>query len=138
MHLSRCAPTLPDARLFGTLRLHASGESQTPDIGHAPKFDQRRSRLKSHVTESVGIGTTEPGGLERGASAAGSERVDESIRAAHEGEEEETVTLLISSSSGYEDSETFTVRGKKAANAFARCAMALCLRRHNRRTRDGE
>ena len=94
--------------------------------------------MKSHVTESVGIATTETSGIERGASAADGERVDESIRAAQGGEEEETVTLLISSSSGYEDSETFTIRGKKAANAFARCAMALCLRRHNRRTRDGE
>ena len=45
----------------------------------------------------------------------------------------ESVGITITSSTGYEDSETFMLRGKKATNAFARRLMTVAIRAYDKR-----
>jgi hypothetical protein len=48
----------------------------------------------------------------------------------------ESVVITITATTGYEDSETFTVHGKKATNAFARRLMAVAIRAYERHDGD--
>jgi hypothetical protein len=93
------------------------------------------------LTEGIGTSVShgESTSVSECISPHASEDVHRTTSGSHPGERidsTESVTVTIKSSAGYEDSEVFTLRGKKAANAFARRVMAVSLRAHDRRDDD--
>jgi hypothetical protein len=98
--------------------------------------------MKSTIPLSESIGSTrgERRGVSVGESATVGEHISPTISMAG-GEERadrssESVAITITSSTGYEDSETFTLRGRKATNAFARRLMTVALRAYDKRDDD--
>jgi hypothetical protein len=96
--------------------------------------------MKSSTTLSESIGSTR--GEARGVSIGETDTEHVSRTVAISGTDErtdrssESVAITITSSTGYEDSETFTLRGKRATNAFARRLMTIAIRAYDKRDDD--
>jgi hypothetical protein len=98
--------------------------------------------MKSSATLSESIGSTrgEARGVSVGETDGSTEHVSRTLGISGTDERtdrgSESVAITITSSTGYEDSETFTLRGKRASNAFARRLMTIAIRAYDKRDDD--
>lgn len=86
------------------------------------------------LTETLGSATHIDGGISRDTTVGENEhtscRDSEGLSGSAP---DHAVVVSISSSSGYEDSETFALPDAKTAKAFARRLMSTCVRAYDRR-----
>jgi hypothetical protein len=94
-------------------------------------------KSSTSLTESIGSTRGEAGGVTTGETDSVTEQGSRSVACDERTERgSESVAITIKSSTGYEDSETFTLRGKRATNAFARRLMTVAIRAYDKRDDD--